>query len=86
MEKLTIPPAALEQRRYYREDIPDIYNGMFRRLWDKAMTGKSLRAAVDAKCADCSCWQNSEIRECTVATCPLWPYRKLKSNERPAPE
>jgi hypothetical protein len=78
--------AIFEQRRRCRANIPDIYNGMFRRLWDKAMAGRSLRVAVDAKCADCSCWQNAEIRECTAATCPLWPYRKLKSSGRPAPE
>jgi hypothetical protein len=34
-----------------------------------------MRAAIDAKCADCMCWQNTEIKTCDVVTCPLWQYR-----------
>lgn len=31
--------------------------------------------AIRAKCLDCSCHQYSEIRDCTVTRCALYPYR-----------
>ena len=40
------------------------------------MTTKAeILQAVRRKCLDCSCFQPSEIRECPVSTCDLWPYR-----------
>ena len=63
------------ERQKYCEHIPDFFNGSYRRSYDKAMLGKSLRAAVDSKCLDCMCWQQAEVRDCPVVTCTLWPYR-----------
>jgi hypothetical protein len=40
---------------------------------------KSLRAAINGKCFDCSCHERSEISNCTVRSCTLWrhrPYQK----------
>ena len=31
--------------------------------------------AIRAKCLDCCCGQFIEVRECTIETCPLHPYR-----------
>ena len=31
--------------------------------------------AIREKCLDCSCWQPSEVRQCTVIDCPIYPYR-----------
>jgi hypothetical protein len=31
--------------------------------------------SIRAKCLDCSCYQPSEVRECPVTTCGLWPFR-----------
>ena len=45
----------------------------------KAMKGRSLRAAVNAKCLDCSCWQRTEVRDCPVVNCPLYPYRPYQA-------
>ena len=59
----------------WRESIPDIHYGSYRRQWDKAMARKSMRSAVTAKCQDCTCWQKAEIRDCAVITCPLYRYR-----------
>lgn len=59
----------------WRAHIPGMYNGAYRKVWDKAMSGKSLRAAITAKCQDCMCWQYAEVKRCTVITCPLYPYR-----------
>jgi hypothetical protein len=30
---------------------------------------------VRAKCLDCCCGQESEVRKCTAFGCSLWPYR-----------
>lgn len=68
----------------WRSHIPDIHNGAYRRKYDKAMNGKSLRAAVDSKCLDCVCWQSSEIAKCPVLTCPLYPYRRYGKSQQDA--
>jgi hypothetical protein len=40
------------------------------------MTTKAdILQAIRLKCLDCSCFQPSEVRECPVTTCDLWPYR-----------
>jgi hypothetical protein len=31
--------------------------------------------AIRAKCLDCSCYQQSEVRLCEAIKCPLWPFR-----------
>ena len=66
---------AKQQLLAWIENIPTLFNGKFRKQWLKAITKSSMRQAVNAKCADCCCWQNVEIRECTVVTCPLYQYR-----------
>ena len=38
-------------------------------------TKAAVLQAIRQKCLDCSCHQLSEIRECPVTTCDLWPYR-----------
>lgn len=47
----------------------------YRSKFARAYSGKSKAAAIAAKCADCSCFQQGEITHCTVFNCPLWPYR-----------
>lgn len=32
-------------------------------------------SAIRAKCMECSNFQHSEIRQCPVVDCALWPYR-----------
>jgi hypothetical protein len=66
---------AEQQIAAWRQNIPDLFKGAYRRTYDKAMSGKSLRAAVTAKCQDCMCWQGVEIKRCDIVTCPLHPYR-----------
>lgn len=41
------------------------------------MEGKtpSPLKAIRAKCLDCCCMQPSEVKECSVKTCPLYPFR-----------
>lgn len=31
--------------------------------------------AIRLKCLDCCCFMESEVRQCTIKSCPLFPYR-----------
>jgi hypothetical protein len=55
--------------------IPEKY----RTLYDRAMAGKSMKAAIRAHCLYCMGWDSSEIRVCTAPWCPLFPYRLPRS-------
>ena len=57
-----------------RADMPPIH----RANYDKAIGGRSLRAATKAFCLMCVCWQKEEVRLCTGLACSLWPYRPYK--------
>lgn len=35
--------------------------------------------AIRAKCLECSCGNNAEVRECVIPDCPLYPYRMGKN-------
>ena len=57
----------------------------YRACYDKAVSGKSLRAAINSFCLECVCWQTKEIRICTDLACPLWmvrPYQDVPQNVR----
>ena len=49
----------------------------YRSRYLKAMGGGSLRAGVDAFCAECMGWEDlpDSVRDCTAPLCPLFPYR-----------
>jgi hypothetical protein len=34
-----------------------------------------ILSVIRAKCLDCCCGSESEVRKCTATGCPLWPYR-----------
>lgn len=36
---------------------------------------KTPLKAIRAKCLDCTCGQNNEIRECPATECPLYEFR-----------
>lgn len=61
-------------KKWY-DHIPNLYHGAFRRVWLRAIQRKSMAAAIKAKCQDCMCWANSEIPDCGIYHCPLYPYR-----------
>ena len=33
------------------------------------------RKAIRERCLNCSCWVPSEVKHCTFADCPLYPFR-----------
>ncbi len=53
------------------QGIPEKYQGIYR----QAMTGRRALKGIRAKCLDCMCYQEAEIRNCSIDHCPLWPYR-----------
>lgn len=38
---------------------------------ERMTRGKAIRA----KCLDCCCGQQGEVRRCTAVNCPLWRFR-----------
>jgi hypothetical protein len=40
---------------------------------------RSLAKVIRAKCLDCCCDQQTEIRLCPAFDCDLWPYRMGKN-------
>ncbi len=42
---------------------------------------KSLRAAINAKCFDCCCFQKPEVKYCTAVDCSLHHLRPWKQKE-----
>ena len=65
-----------EQIAERRAQIPSKY----RAIYDRAVTAKSLRAAVNAQCLECVCWQRKEITLCTDLACPLYAVRPYQSS------
>lgn len=57
-----------------RADMPR----QFRRVYDMAMSGRSLRAAVNSQCIQCMGYVFSEVRLCCSPQCPLFPYRPVR--------
>ncbi|MCP4611791.1 MAG: hypothetical protein GY845_24070 [Planctomycetes bacterium] len=56
----------------------------YRRIYDRAVEGKSLRACINAQCLECVCRQSREVTLCTDLACPLYavrPYR-ISGNAR----
>ena len=47
----------------------------YEKLYNRAMSGCSRKAAVRSFCLECVCYHEAEIRFCTDKTCPLYKYR-----------
>jgi len=58
-----------------RSQIPRKY----RRLYDRAISGKSLRAAINAQCLECCEWLSKEVVLCSDLGCPLFAVRPYRS-------
>lgn len=44
--------------------------------------GKSLRAAINAKCVECCCGSKVEVKRCAITACPLWEVRPFQPKQR----
>ena len=60
-----------EQIEERQEGIPKMYRG----IYERAMNGKSRKAAMHAFCLECCCWQIKEVHQCSDCGCPLYPYK-----------
>jgi len=64
-----------EQRiQEHRAHVPKKY----RRAYDIAQTGKSLRAAINSQCIECMGYSFKEVINCCSPQCPLFKYRPLQ--------
>ena len=50
------------------------------------LEGHPLLQVIRAKCLDCCCQQEVEVRKCVVVLCPNWPYRMNANPFRAARE
>ena len=78
--------AQRQQMMDWRRQIPGKHNESYRRTYDKAMSGKSLRAATRSKCLDCMGWDKKEVRNCDILSCSLWPHRPYQERVKSATE
>ena len=69
----------IEQRR---AQMPRSY----RACYDKAVSGKSRKAAMRAFCLECCGYEIREVFLCTDLGCPLYPYRPRSRVLQGAPE
>jgi hypothetical protein len=67
-----------EQIAERRKQMPKIH----RANYDKAMKGRSMKAATKAFCLSCVQWQKEEVRLCTDLACSLYPYRPYKNDSK----
>ena len=72
---------ALKRQQKIERKIKDIPR-MYRKIYEKAVTGSSKPAAVKAFCLECVCWQKNEIINCTAVTCPLYAVRPFVKRRR----
>ena len=62
-----------------RKQMPRAY----RRTYDRAVRGSSLRACINAQCLECCGWQRVEVAACTDLGCPLYAVRPYQSSQNP---
>ena len=63
----------------------------FRPMYERAMSGRSRKAAIRCHCLMCVGWLEREVELCTARNCPLYPYRRggaesLESTNTPTKE
>lgn len=64
----------IERQRQIEERLANMPI-LHRSTYQKAVRGKSRKAAMCAFCAECCGYQIKEVYLCTDLGCPLYPYR-----------
>jgi len=64
-----------EQIKERRESFTPLYKPVY----DRAVKGRGMRAAITAQCLDCCACQREEITLCTDLACPLYCKRPYQS-------
>lgn len=65
-----------EKQKKYLKNVPDIYK---KGVEVSFTVPKQRSVAIKAKCLDCSGFQRTEVRDCTITTCSLWLVRPYQS-------
>ena len=52
----------------------------YRRLYDRAIGGRSLRSCINAQCLECCGWQSKEVALCSDVACTLWAVRPYRNS------
>ena len=47
--------------------------------FERAYSGKSLRAAINANCLDCMAYSQTEVKRCRVLDCPIHSVRPYQA-------
>ena len=63
-------------------DVPVKY----RATYERALAGKSPKAAIKAHCLMCCGWQIHEVQQCTAPDCPLFTLRKRYFARKSGPQ
>ena len=50
----------------------------YRKIYDRAMSGRSRTAAIQINCLRCVCWERKEVRNCNDVSCPFFSYRPYR--------
>jgi hypothetical protein len=68
--------------------ISDVYNVpvKYRATYERALAGRSAKAAIKAHCLMCCYWQIREVQRCTDPACPLFALRKRYFKRESGPE
>lgn len=85
-ERIELAPAKARKRKPQRlklnvvdviEKTPALWRERYRRV---LLGGKSMRTAVNVKCAECVGFEDvvSRVGECTTERCPLWAFRPFQ--------
>ena len=80
--KIEKPICKQKKTEQHRLEIPEIH----RADYDKAISGKSRKAAVKSFCLECMAWEKEEVRQCTSLECPLYLFRPYKPKPKQASE
>ena len=49
--------------------------------FERAYSGRSMRAAINANCLDCVGYEQAEVKRCQIYDCPFWDYRPYRIKE-----
>jgi len=52
----------------------------YRRLYGRAIGGRSLRSCINAQCLECCGWVSKEVAFCSDTACQLWAVRPYRSS------
>ncbi len=63
-------------------DVPAKY----RATYERALAGRSPKAAIKAHCLMCCGWQIREVQLCTAPKCPLFTMRKRYFKGKSGPQ